>query len=109
MNDKLKSVLLELVNKKLMRYINNLLDLQRIIDDKNHSETRNGKKQNHETDVKRINIEITQINIEIEKLENMIKNIYKDEFGLCIQCGKSISFQRLILNPALKTCFECSI
>jgi RNA polymerase-binding transcription factor DksA len=109
MNDKLKSVLFELVNKKLRRHINNLSDLQRIIDNKNHSESLKWKKQNHEIDHKRINIEITQINIEIEKLENMIKNIYEEEFGLCTQCGKSISFQRLILNPALKTCFECGI
>jgi RNA polymerase-binding transcription factor DksA len=108
MNDILKSVLHELVNKKLRRHVNNLSELQKIIDNKNHSETDNGKKQKQEIDHKRLNSEITQINIEIEKMENMIQNIYKDEFGLCSECGKSISFQRLILNPSLKTCFECS-
>jgi len=109
MNDKIKSVLLELVNKKLARYINNLSNLERIKNNSTYSRTDPNKTIKHNIDTKSLDLEIINVNNEITKLKNIADKLQNDKFGFCVECGNMLSIQRLILNPSTETCQNCNL
>lgn len=44
---------------------------------------------------------------EIEEIDEAIKRWQQGTFGICLDCGKSIPEERLILIPHAKRCREC--
>ncbi|MGH8671046.1 MAG: TraR/DksA family transcriptional regulator [Burkholderiales bacterium] len=47
-----------------------------------------------------------QIN-ELRQIEAARARMGEDAFGLCIQCGIEIGYQRLCASPTAQRCFEC--
>lgn len=44
---------------------------------------------------------------ELRELEAAQQRIDKNSFGVCIDCGDEIGFERLRVNPAALRCFDC--
>jgi RNA polymerase-binding transcription factor DksA len=109
MNDKVKSVFLELVNKKLTRYINNLSNLEKIKNNVISSKSDHNRSVKLNFDTKKLDVEIININKEITKLKNIEEKLHNEKFGFCVECGNLISIQRLILNPSTETCQNCNL
>ena len=45
--------------------------------------------------------------VRLKQLKQALNNIQTDDFGVCIDCGEDIEFERLQSNPTVKKCFEC--
>ena len=45
--------------------------------------------------------------LRLNQLEEALKNLENEDFGVCIDCGEDIEFKRLQSNPTVKKCFEC--
>ena len=45
--------------------------------------------------------------LRLKQLEEALKNLENEDFGVCIDCGEDIEFKRLQSNPTVKKCFEC--
>ena len=45
--------------------------------------------------------------LRLNQLEEALKNIKNEDFGVCIDCGEDIEFQRVKSNPVVKKCFDC--
>lgn len=107
MNNIQKTALIELADKKLLRYLNRLSTLESL-------ESRQGpvsikeKNRNQINDQTKLKAEIIDIKREIHKLRYIIDSLLDDGFGHCVSCGALISFQRLMLNPSIKTCASCN-
>jgi len=41
---------------------------------------------------------------QLEDVEEALSNITTNHYGFCVVCGEKISVERLIANPAAKTC-----
>ncbi len=44
--------------------------------------------------------------LRLNQLEEALKNLENEDFGVCIDCGEDIEFQRIKSNPAVKKCFD---
>ena len=51
---------------------------------------------------------LRQARARLINLENSLKAIEKDNYGLCNRCGKEIQIKRLILMPESIYCVRCS-
>lgn len=51
---------------------------------------------------------LTEALIRKKKLDYALSNIDKEDFGLCIECGEEIIFQRLLILPESTHCIECA-
>ena len=45
--------------------------------------------------------------LRLNQLEEALKNLENEDFGVCIDCGEDIEFQRIKSNPEVKKCFDC--
>ena len=45
--------------------------------------------------------------LRLNQLEEALKNLENEDFGVCIDCGEDIEFQRIKSNPAVRKCFDC--
>jgi DnaK suppressor protein len=45
--------------------------------------------------------QLRDVNFALEKIE-------KGKYGICENCGKEISFERLKVNPSAKLCIDCA-
>ena len=45
--------------------------------------------------------------LRLNQLEEALKNLENEDFGVCIDCGADIEFQRIKSNPVVKKCFDC--
>jgi len=45
--------------------------------------------------------------LRLNQLEEALKNLENEDFGVCIDCGDYIEFQRIKSNPVVKKCFDC--
>ena len=45
--------------------------------------------------------------LRLNQLEEALKNLGNEDFGVCIDCGEDIEFQRIKSNPVVKKCFDC--
>ena len=45
--------------------------------------------------------------LRLNQLEEALKNIKNEDFGVCVDCVEYIEFQRIKSNPAVKKCFDC--
>lgn len=45
---------------------------------------------------------------EILRIENALKRIENDEYGICVSCGEDIAIKRLEVNPTTFLCIECA-
>ncbi len=45
--------------------------------------------------------------VRLKQLEQALNNIQTEDFGVCIDCGEGIEFERLQSNPTVKKCIEC--
>ena len=43
----------------------------------------------------------------LKQLEEALKKLEKEDFGVCIDCGEDIEFKRIKSNPVVKKCFDC--
>lgn len=43
----------------------------------------------------------------LEEIIQALEKIQKDDFGICEKCQQEISWARLKVNPAAKTCVNC--
>lgn len=41
------------------------------------------------------------------QLEQSLKRINDDDYGICIQCHQSIAFERMKIRPEIRSCAEC--
>jgi len=46
--------------------------------------------------------------IQQQGLRAALENIYKDDFGKCLICGKDIQMGRILIMPENRKCIECS-
>lgn len=53
------------------------------------------------------NAELTRDLQELREIEAAQERLAKDSFGLCIDCGGEIDFERLRAYPAALRCFDC--
>ena len=44
----------------------------------------------------------------ISKIENALKRIDQDIFGICINCNEIISEKRLLIDPTVLKCIDCN-
>ena len=44
----------------------------------------------------------------LQKLNYSLKNLAKQDFGYCLKCKKTISFNRLIIRPESTCCIKCA-
>ena len=44
----------------------------------------------------------------ISKIENTLKRIDQDIFGICINCNEFISEKRLLIDPTVLKCIDCN-
>lgn len=44
----------------------------------------------------------------LNRINNAMKKITEGTFGLCEECGESISEKRLLINPGFVTCIGCA-
>ena len=45
--------------------------------------------------------------LRLKQLEESLKNLENEDFGVCIDCGEDIEFKRIKSNPVVKKCFDC--
>ena len=45
--------------------------------------------------------------LRLNQLEEALKNLENEDFGVCIDCGEDIEFQHIKSNPAVRKCFDC--
>ena len=45
----------------------------------------------------------------ISQIDNALKRIETENFGFCISCGESISDKRLLIDPTVLRCIDCSV
>ena len=45
--------------------------------------------------------------LRLNQLEEALKNLENEDFGVCIDCGEDIEFQCIKSNPAVRKCFDC--
>lgn len=50
----------------------------------------------------------TQRQNELSRIENALKRIQNNEYGICISCGEDISIRRLEIHPTAFTCINCA-
>lgn len=43
----------------------------------------------------------------LRQVEDALRRIDKDDFGICLRCGGAISIERLIIKPFAEYCIEC--
>ena len=46
--------------------------------------------------------------IKLEKLEKIFSQLNSSDFGICINCKKSIPFGRLMIRPESQLCIDCA-
>lgn len=46
--------------------------------------------------------------LRVKKLEYALQKVQKDGYGLCIDCGDEILFERLLILPESLYCVECA-
>ena len=50
----------------------------------------------------------TTLEVQLREVIEALEKIEKGEYGKCVNCGKEISGERLIVNPSAKTCSDCN-
>ena len=45
--------------------------------------------------------------LRLKQLEEALKNLENEDFGVCIDCGEDIEFKLIKSNPVVKKCFDC--
>jgi len=48
------------------------------------------------------------LEVNLEKIDNALERIKKDDFGKCIKCGNDIKTERLIAYPEADVCMNCA-
>jgi len=48
------------------------------------------------------------LEVNLEKIENALKKIDKENFGKCVKCGNDINPERLIAYPEAEACITCA-
>ena len=43
----------------------------------------------------------------LDQLQKISQVVHEKDFGLCIQCHKSIPFERLRIRPEIRLCADC--
>ena len=46
--------------------------------------------------------------IKLGKLEKIFSQLNSSDFGICINCKKSIPFGRLMIRPESQLCIDCA-
>lgn len=46
--------------------------------------------------------------LELQKIQQTLAMLQTEQYGICTECGKQISKERLEALPYAKTCFNCS-
>ncbi|WOH36545.1 TraR/DksA C4-type zinc finger protein [Thalassotalea fonticola] len=46
--------------------------------------------------------------LELQKIQQTLAMLQTEQYGICTECGKQISKERLEALPYTKTCFNCS-
>jgi RNA polymerase-binding transcription factor DksA len=106
MDEKNKSLIINLINKKLKR-LETYLSALNILSDYDEL---NQKKENNpsgKNNSKTPGNELTNLMDEISKLKLALESISNEDFGICSICNASIPVQRLILNPQAYSCSKC--
>ena len=45
--------------------------------------------------------------LRLKQLEEALKNLGNEDFGVCIDCGEDIELKHIKSNPTVKKCFDC--
>ena len=45
--------------------------------------------------------------LRLKQLEESLKKIENEDFGVCIDCGEDIELNRIKSNPVVKKCIDC--
>ncbi|MGI9302250.1 MAG: TraR/DksA family transcriptional regulator [Gammaproteobacteria bacterium] len=54
------------------------------------------------------NAELTiRLETELQEIEGALQRIHDQTYGVCIDCGKEIAFQRLLAYPQARRCIDC--
>ncbi len=53
------------------------------------------------------NAELSRDLLELRALDAALARLAEPEFGVCLDCGAEIAFERLCASPAAVRCFEC--
>ncbi|MCL4426920.1 TraR/DksA C4-type zinc finger protein [Patescibacteria group bacterium] len=48
------------------------------------------------------------LNVRLQEVRAALERIKNNTYGMCIICGKEISRERLLADPAAKTCMSCA-
>jgi RNA polymerase-binding transcription factor DksA len=106
MDEKNKSLIINLINKKLKRleYYLSALNIFSDYDELNQKKVNNTSgKNNSKTPAN----ELINLKDEVAKLNMVLESINNEDFGICSICNASIPVHRLILNPLAYSCPEC--
>ncbi len=49
-----------------------------------------------------------EIRREIELINNALRRMEEDRFGVCVDCGDAIDSKRLEIQPFVELCFDCA-
>tara|TARA_B100001250_G_scaffold402872_1_gene416576 strand:- start:324 stop:653 length:330 start_codon:yes stop_codon:yes gene_type:complete len=55
-----------------------------------------------------LNAALKKAELKLEKLKIVQKEIYKNHFGICLNCNNEIPIARLIIVPESKKCVKCA-
>lgn len=106
MDEKNKSLIINLINKKLER-LESYLSALNILSDNAELNQKKVYKTSGKNNNKTSGKELTNLMDEVSKLKLTLESIKNEDFGICNICNASIPVQRLILNPQAYSCSKC--